>query len=398
MAAMMGAAPAAAPGGYSRKTLLNNVLDSLTLPVVWITNTPADALNPSNCRRFDYSIEFPRLSGAQRLQIWRNAIEAHGLQALFDDDGLAFLAARYEASAGGISIALKNLANLAPTREEALPLAGRLLNQHCRLLQSGARSRDRMEPARDYSLDGLNIRTGCVPLPRIIASARRFLELRRANAVTPDSPRMSILLTGAPGSGKTEFVKHLGKILGVKILVRMGSDILGKYVGETEKRIAEAFRAAEQDGSILFMDEIDGLFQGRERATHNWEVTQVNELLHQMEHFDGMFVGATNFTDNLDGASLRRFTFKIEFDYLDAAGKRAFFNRFFPDPLSDTETARRLDIPMLTPGDFRTVRQSLFYLGGDVSNDDRLAALEKESEDKKRTHFARAGKHIGFAT
>ena len=118
---------------------------------------------------------------------------------------------------------------------------------------------------------------------------------------------------------------------------------------------------------------------------------QVNELLHQMENFKGVMVGATNFMDNLDAAIMRRFTFKLQFDYLDTAGKRLFFERMFKTHLSDAEAMRLAGIPNLAPGDFRTVRQSLYYLGGAVSNETCLNELEKESSLKKN-----APRRIGF--
>ena len=77
--------------------------------------------------------------------------------------------------------------------------------------------------------------------------------------------------------------------------------------------------------------------QSRERARRSWEVTQVNELLHQMENFNGVMIGATNFAMNLDAAVLRRFTFKLEFDYLDTSGKILFFERMFQTRLNDME-------------------------------------------------------------
>lgn len=127
---------------------------------------------------------------------------------------------------------------------------------------------------------------------------------------------------GSPGTGKTEFVKYLGKATGGKVLVKMGSDILSKWVGGTKENIRSAFTEAETENAILFLDEIDGLVQDRTMAGHSWEVTQVNELLYQMENFKGMMVGATNFMSNLDAAIMRRFTFKLQFDYLEDERKR----------------------------------------------------------------------------
>ena len=127
----------------------------------------------------------------------------------------------------------------------------------------------------------------------------------------------------------------------------------------------------------------------------SWEVTQVNELLHRMENFNGVMIGATNFSANLDAAILRRFTFKLEFDYLDEVGKKLFFERMFQTTLTSEGKRELAEIPMLTPGDFRTVRQSFFYLGGQVSNRDYIDALARESETKNGNRFARKAA-IGF--
>ena len=140
---------------------------------------------------------------------------------------------------------------------------------------------------------------------------------------------MNILLFGPPGTGKTEFVKYLGRELDRKVMVVKGSDLLSKWVGESEQNIAAAFRRAEAEHAILFFDEVDGLLQDRARARQSWQVTQVNELLQQMENFDGIMIAATNFSKNLDPATMRRFTFKLEFGYLDENGSCAFFERMF---------------------------------------------------------------------
>ena len=162
----------------------------------------------------------------------------------------------------------------------------------------------------------------------------------------------------------------------------------GAFTGATE-RTDGLFALA--DGGTLFLDEIDGLVQDRTGASRSWEVTQVNELLHQMENFKGVMVGATNFMSNLDAAILRRFTFKLQFDYLTDEGKRLFFERMFGSRLDDAEADRLARIPYLAPGDFRTVRQSLYYLADETTNSMRLDGLERESGLKKS-----APKKVGF--
>ena len=93
-------------------------------------------------------------------------------------------------------------------------------------------------------------------------------------------------------------------------------------------------------------------------------------------------------------AIMRRFTFKLEFDYLDDAGKRSFFERMFKTKLTDDEFADLKTLQNLAPGDFRTVRQKTFYLNVAQTNADRIAALREECLLKRD---GRPCRPIGFA-
>ena len=374
----------------SEKGVINSILDEVKIPTVWISNAPVSSMDDSVRRRFDYSICFEKLNSKQRQTIWRNNIEKLHLGKVISPDMVERLADRYQTSAGGITLVLENVKRMTPRKGKVPELIAKLMEPHCELM--GIKSKnDKLLPSKDYSLDGLNI-TGDLGLDRIVEAVRKF-RAEKDDGCDPDRPRMNLLLWGPPGTGKTEFIKYLGKELNAKVLVKMGSDLLSMYVGGTEQNIKRAFAEAEADNAILFLDEIDGLVQDRSGASKSWEVTQVNELLYQMENFKGVMVGATNFMDNLDQAIMRRFTFKLQFDYLDEAGKRLFFERMFKTKLTEDEAEKLAEVRNLAPGDFRTVRQSMYYLGGDVTNAQRIAELEKESFVKRDT---KRPSRIGF--
>jgi ATP-dependent Clp protease ATP-binding subunit ClpA len=118
---------------------------------------------------------------------------------------------------------------------------------------------------------------------------------------------------GAPGTGKTALGEHIAQALEKPLLVKQASDLMSKYVGETEQHMAAMFREAESEKAVLLLDEADSFLQDRRGAQRTYEVTEVNEMLQGMERYNGIFICTTNLLDRLDQAALRRFTFKIKF-------------------------------------------------------------------------------------
>jgi SpoVK/Ycf46/Vps4 family AAA+-type ATPase len=175
------------------------------------------------------------------------------------------------------------------------------------------------------------------------------------------------------------------------LCVRRASDILDKYVGGTEHQIAEAFDEARRDGSFLLFDEADSFLLDRRSATRSWEMTKVNEFLQQMEVFPSVVACTTNLMENLDQASLRRFTFKIPFQFLRPEQAERLFWRTIEDQggergqPSDAVAAQLGRIANLTPGDFAAVSRRLKSLREVPAADQLLRELMTELRVKETT-------------
>ena len=371
------------------KGQLNSVIDNNRHTVLWICNSKQESIDPSSRRRFDYNIFFDELSVTARAYIWRNALKFYHCEGKLSDAFITCISSRYRANPGGISLAVKNAAQLCAA-DPALDFEKEVmifLKAHCSLLGIQESPEEQMEPARDYSLEGLNIRSG-IKLPRLIEACRNFLDNASKIRSDRDQPRMNLLLFGVPGAGKTEFVKYLAKQLDRKLCIKNAGDLLNMYVGGTEQRIAAAFSEAEANGEILFIDEGDSLLGAREGAVRSWEVSQVNTLLSEMERFRGIFIVGTNLVQKLDPAALRRFSFRLHFDYLTDEGKKIFFDTYFTRPmglpeLDEEEKKRLFAIGSMTPSDFRNVRQQFFYLADTgLSSMEIIEALETEIVSK----------------
>jgi SpoVK/Ycf46/Vps4 family AAA+-type ATPase len=191
--------------------------------------------------------------------------------------------------------------------------------------------------------------------------------------------------------------EHVAHALERPLQVKQASDLMSKFVGETEQNMAAMFREAEAEQAVLLLDEADSFLQDRRGAQRTYEVTEVNEMLQGMERFNGVFICTTNLFDRLDPAALRRFTFKIHFKPLTAAQRERMFvvealqgdgARLTP-PLA----ARLKKLEQLCPGDFAAVKRQVTLLAAEFSAEEFLDQLEVEHRLKPEVREARA---MGF--
>jgi SpoVK/Ycf46/Vps4 family AAA+-type ATPase len=206
----------------------------------------------------------------------------------------------------------------------------------------------------------------------------------------PTAPRdLSLFLYGPPGTGKSAFARHLAKAMDLEPMFRRASDLLSKWVGETEQRLAEAFAEAREDNRFLIIDEAEPFLWSRSSDSRSWEVSMVDEFLVQMENHPMPLACTSNLLEAVDSAALRRFTLKVKLDFLNRpqleSAYRHFFDRAAPAALRE--------LTSLTPSDFTAVIKQCRFLGGDAINDDArlVSLLEREVAVKHGT-----SRRIGF--
>ena len=371
------------------KGSLNFFMEQLQVPVIWISNN-IGWTEKSTLRRFDYSLRFERLKADKRIRIWNSVIKTQNAEGLLSAESIERLASEIPVTAGGITQAISSARDLKQAGsvidiEEIVRQVASAQAEHLGIEHEYG-SRDTATHAPSYLLDALNIDADMDQVLKVVNSFdRKWQEFKPSDK--PDS--LNILLYGAPGTGKTEFARHIARTLNRKLIVRRASDLLGMFVGQSEKAIRDMFREAEEEKAILFLDEADSMIRDRTGAARSWEVTQVNELLTQMESFKGIFIAATNFNDCLDMASRRRFALKVKFDYLKPEGVEQIWKVFFPTVECPAE-ARTLK--QLAPGDFNAAYGTLrFYAPEELTQERIMDALRTELAQKDGHEGRRMG-------
>lgn len=324
-------------GRQGSKLWVNRLIETNPVPVIWTTNALGN-IDPAILRRMSFVLRLdPPVGDGAAAMIARVAQEeqvempaaVHALaQAAPETTSVARVAAR----AG----------QLAGTSEDIGLAATSLVAA----LRHG-------EPARCVE-DAIDL--------DLFEADRDIPVLFAAITATGAPADVSLLLTGPPGTGKTGLAAQLARALGRPLIVKRASDLLSKWVGQTEANIADAFREAERREGMLLFDEADSILFDRTTAKASWEVSQVNELLTWLDRHPLPFVAATNHVGRLDPAALRRFVFKLDLAALGPARAARAFERFFAMPAP----AALAEIAGLTPGDFAVVKRQLRFSGGDA--------------------------------
>src|SRR5690606_22369307 len=144
---------------------------------------------------------------------------------------------------------------------------------------------------------------------------------------------ISALFSGASGTGKTMAAEVLAAELRLDLYRIDLSQVVSKYIGETEKNLRRVFDAAGASGAILLLDEADALFGKRSEVkdSHDrYANIEVSYLLQRMEAYHGLAILTTNMRNALDPAFLRRLRFVVQFPFPDAEQRAEIWRRIFP--------------------------------------------------------------------
>ena len=324
----------------NNKAWMNRILETNNIPTVWITND-IDSMDPAMIRRYDMSIEIPIPPKAKRKEI----IE-QDCGEMLSEKSIEKIAKNEAIAPALVTRAAKVVSSIGNSTDKDKAFES-ILNNTLKA-QGYPKIQNKTEEALPESYDPSYINTD--------TNLKELAEGIKQNA------NARICLYGVPGTGKSAFGKWIAQYTDKPFVLKKGSDLISMWVGGTEKNIASAFREAQEEGAVLVFDEVDSFLQDRRNAKNSWEVTQVNEMLVQMENFDGIFIATTNLMSGLDQASLRRFDMKLEFGYLQP--KQAW--KFFVDEckgldivLEDREQVkyRVKALTQLAPGDFAAVRR-----------------------------------------
>ena len=354
------------------KAWTNQLLENNNVPMIWLSNS-VSGIDPAFLRRFDFILEMPDLPLKNKSALITQLAEGK----------LSPAYVQHFAKVRSLTPAILSRTIRVTKELNTSNFAETLLMMFNQTLKS--QNKPKIEPLvlgkADYNLDYVACNDN----------------IHRISEGLKQSKKGRICCYGPPGTGKTAWAAWLAEQLDMPLLLRQGYDLLDPYVGGTERNIAQAFEQAKTDNALLVLDEVDTFLFSREGADRSWERSQVNEMLTQIERFEGLMVVSTNLIEVLDPAALRRFDLKLKFDYLTLPQRLDFAKQqaeILGLPLLSEEDLSQIEsLNLLTPGDFAAVaRRHQFSPFQKVQ--DWLIALQGECEVKPA--FSTMTRRIGF--
>lgn len=300
--------------------------------------------------------ELPKTDYAERMQVWQGFAAQYGIEI----DSIHF-AMRYQLTPSEIAGVIAMWRSQEP-QSEAKNLFG--FSKLCYEVTSRGME-DKLGkviypeiPMADLMVDQ-SVRDLLGQAIASVNGSHRIFEEWNLKSKYAYGSAVTVLLTGPPGTGKTMSAHAIAHELKIPLYQVNLSNIVDKYIGETEKHLEQAFSFAEKTNMVLFFDEADALFGRRSAVTDAKDKhanTEVSYLLQRIEQFEGIAIMATNLINNIDPAFLRRMKYVIRFQPPDEKQRLAIWKScILPElPVDD------LDLPYLA--------RQFHFSGGTIKN------------------------------
>lgn len=339
------------------KAFLNEILETNAVATIWITNN-IYSIDNAIIRRFDLVLE---------AKMPKKDIKEQILLKICGD--------KLDKKAFKFALKAPNLAPAVIERacEVSLMLGGDFSSHFITLIKNTLKA----QGLSDFSLfkSKKKKRKKCknIELPQSysLEFVNTNCDLKAVVKGIKANKNARICLYGVSGTGKSAFAKYLAKELNCPCIIKSVSDLESCYVGSTEENIAKAFKEAKKQGAVLVFDEVDSFLRDRNTAIRGFEASKVNEMLTQMEKFDGIFIATTNLMDMLDKAALRRFDLKLEFKALNVKQRVKLFKKECEllKLVDKGESAKISRLEFLSAGDFAAVKRQMKFAPIKNAND-----------------------------
>ena len=369
------------------KGLVNKMLETSQNKVIWVVNYTSQ-IDESTLRRFTVSHKFEPMSVSMLEKIAEKKLEKLEIEKSSKKE-IVRLLSKYKVTGSSVENLITTVNSMKDKSEETvLENLEIVLKDNSSLLHGSSKMRTHVKASYDMSV--LNTSLPAKKIMDMLYNAKKFAEKN------PESGAVRMLFYGLSGTGKTEFARYISESLGKELLLKRASDIFDKYVGGTEQNIAAAFEEAAKNDQILLFDEADSFFSDRKNAERNFERTQVNEFLTQLEEFPGIVICTTNLRNIMDPAMLRRFHITVDFKALTEEGVKKLLDKFFSDYAFSEKLIHRLcAYDSVTPGDFGKFSDTIKFMDPEEITGEYIIEQLCEIQEEKDSN-GRASRKIGF--
>jgi hypothetical protein len=337
-------------------------------------------------------IELPTLTVAERADQWRTLAGETGMELEKPDE----LAARFTVGPGTVRTVVAAVARSTPSPADVAPTIDAALRQHCETRLGDVATRVTRLATWSQVVLPAEIQDSIAELIARVRHRGMVYDTWGFDHVMSTSRGLTALFEGGPGTGKTLVASALANELGLDLYRVDLARVVSKWVGETEKNLAEVFDAAEEGHALILFDEADSLFARRTEvrtSTDRYANLEVNYLLQRLDSFEGVAVLTSNLGTSIDPAFKRRLTCRLTFPFPDQDARERLWQIHLPAQMPRAGT---LDLAGLA----RRYQMSGGYIRNAAVRAAFLAAQDQAPlsqfhlERAVRAEFREGGKHI----